>query len=52
MNQSQSAEEQMTQLAKQFVNQYYSTLMQNKMNLVSFYTNASHMTYGTRHPPS
>ncbi|CAD8086739.1 unnamed protein product (macronuclear) [Paramecium tetraurelia] len=33
-------------IAQQFLQQYYQTLMTNKMGLIQFYTDASHMTYG------
>jgi hypothetical protein len=33
-------------IAQQFLQQYYNTLMTNKMALIQFYTEASHMTYG------
>ncbi|CAD8099117.1 unnamed protein product [Paramecium sonneborni] len=33
-------------IAQQFLQQYYQTLMTNKMSLIQFYTDASIMTYG------
>ncbi|CAK85913.1 unnamed protein product (macronuclear) [Paramecium tetraurelia] len=33
-------------IAQQFLQQYYQTLMTNKMALIQFYTDASIMTYG------
>ena len=33
-------------ITKQFLEQYYGTMMQNKMGIVNFYTNNSTMTYG------
>ena len=33
-------------VAKAFLEQYYGTMMQNKLGIINFYTNASIMTYG------
>lgn len=32
-------------IAKQFLEAYYTTIMQNKMNLLNFYAESSIMTY-------
>jgi len=33
-------------IGKQFVTAYYTTLQQNKLNLIQFYSESSTMTYG------
>jgi len=33
-------------ISTQFLTQYYTTLMQNRNNLINFYNNNSIMTYG------
>ncbi len=38
--------ENLNNLAKEFLQQYYSTLMGNRDHLINFYNNSSTMTYG------